>query len=37
MWCLFTKRVTKLTVVIIEEYHCCQLDTKFYRTFFPLG
>jgi hypothetical protein len=24
----------KLTAVIIEVYHCCQLDTKLYPTFF---
>jgi hypothetical protein len=34
---LFTKRVIKLTVVIIEAYHCCQLHTKLYQTFFLLG
>jgi hypothetical protein len=28
------KRVIKLTVEIIEEYHCCHLHTRFYRTFF---
>jgi hypothetical protein len=27
----FTKRVIKLTVVIIVGYHCYQLHTKFYR------
>jgi hypothetical protein len=37
LWCLFTKRVIKLTVVIIEAYHCYQLHTKFYQTFFSLG
>jgi hypothetical protein len=37
LWYLFTKRAIKLTVVIIEEYHCCQLHTKFYQTFFSLG
>jgi hypothetical protein len=31
------KRVIKLTAVIIEAYHCCQLHTKFYLTFFSLG
>jgi hypothetical protein len=31
------KRVTNLTAVIIEAYHCCQLHTKFYQTFFSLG
>jgi hypothetical protein len=34
---LFTKRVIKLTAVIIEAYHCSQLHTKFYLTFFSLG
>jgi hypothetical protein len=29
---LFTKRVTKLTAVIIEAYHCCQFHTKFCLT-----
>jgi hypothetical protein len=33
----FTKRVIKLTAVIIEAYNCCQLHTKFYLTFFSLG
>jgi hypothetical protein len=37
LWYLFTKRVIKLTVVIIKAYHCCQLYTKFYQTFFSLG
>jgi hypothetical protein len=27
----FIKRVIKLTVIIIERYHCYQLHTKFYR------
>jgi hypothetical protein len=31
------KRVIKLTVVIIEAYHSCQLHTKFYLTSFSLG
>jgi hypothetical protein len=31
------KKVIKLTVVIIEAYHCCQPHTKFYLTFFSLG
>jgi hypothetical protein len=31
------KRVIKLTAVIIEAYHCCQLHTKFYQTFFSIG
>jgi hypothetical protein len=35
--CLFTKRVIKLSAVIIEACHCCQLHTKFYPTFFPLS
>jgi hypothetical protein len=26
----------KLTVAIIKAYHCCQLHTKFYPTFFSL-
>jgi hypothetical protein len=30
-------RVIKRTVVIIEEYHCYQLHTKSYPTFFCLG
>jgi hypothetical protein len=34
---LFTQRVIKLAVVIIEVYHCCQLHTKCYPTFFSLG
>jgi hypothetical protein len=34
---IFTKGVIKLTVVIIESYHSCQLHTKFYATFFSLG
>jgi hypothetical protein len=32
----FSKSVIKLTVVIIGAYHCCQLHTKFYLTFFSL-
>jgi hypothetical protein len=31
------RRVLKLTVIIIEAYHCCQLHTKCYQTFFCLG
>jgi hypothetical protein len=27
----FTKRVIKLTVIIIIRYHCYKLQTKFYR------
>jgi hypothetical protein len=34
---LFTKGVIRLTAVIIEAYHCCQLHTTFYLTFFSLG
>jgi hypothetical protein len=30
----FTRRVNKLTVVIIVGYHCYQLRTKFYPIFF---
>jgi hypothetical protein len=30
-WYLFTKRVIKLTVVIIEAYHCCQLHKNFIK------
>jgi hypothetical protein len=30
----FTKRVIKLTVIIIVGYNCYQLHTKFYRIFF---
>jgi len=29
--------VLKLTVVIIEEYLCCQLHSKFYPVFFSQG
>jgi hypothetical protein len=32
-----SKKEIKLTVVIIEAYHFCQLDTKFYQTFFAVG
>jgi len=28
VWYIFMKRTIKLTVVIIEEYHCYQLQTK---------
>jgi hypothetical protein len=35
-WYSFTKRVIKLTVVIIEAYHYYQLHTKFYQIFFSL-
>jgi hypothetical protein len=34
---LFTKKLLKVTVVIIEAYHCCQLHTEFYPTFFSTG
>jgi hypothetical protein len=34
LWYLFTKRVIKLTAVIIEAYHCCQLHTKCCQIFF---
>jgi hypothetical protein len=37
LWDLFTKSVIKLTAVIIEAYHCCQIHTTFYQTFFSLG
>jgi hypothetical protein len=37
LWYLFTKRVIKLSIVIIEAIHCCQLHTKFYQTFSSLG
>jgi hypothetical protein len=33
----FTKRVIKLTVIIIVGYHCYQLHTKFYRISFSQG
>jgi hypothetical protein len=31
---LFMKRVIKITVVFMVEYHCYQLDTKFYPPLF---
>jgi hypothetical protein len=31
------KSIKELTIVIIKAYHCCQLHTKFYPTFFSLG
>jgi hypothetical protein len=34
---LLKKRGLKLIVVIIEAYHCCQLHTKLYPTFFFVG
>jgi hypothetical protein len=33
----FTKRVTKLTVIIIMGYHCYQFHTKCWRTSFSQG
>jgi hypothetical protein len=33
----FTKRVTKLTVLIILGYHCYQLHTKYYKIPFSQG
>jgi hypothetical protein len=33
----FTKRVVRLTVIIIQEYHSYQLPTKFYPKFFCPG
>jgi hypothetical protein len=33
----FTRRVIKLTVIIIVGYHCCHLHTKFYQVSFFLG
>jgi hypothetical protein len=33
----FTRRTIKLTVVIIVEYHCYQLHTKFYPLSFSQG
>jgi hypothetical protein len=35
--CLFIKRVIKLNVAIIKEYHCYQLHTKGYPIFFSQG
>jgi hypothetical protein len=32
---LFTKRIS--VTVVNEAYHCCQLPTKCYPTFFSLG
>jgi hypothetical protein len=37
LWYISTKSVIKLTAVITKAYHCCQLHTKFYQTFFCLG
>jgi hypothetical protein len=36
-WYLFTKIAIKLNVIITKAYHCCQLQSKFYLTFFLLG
>jgi len=33
----FIGRLIKVTVVIIKVYHCYQLNTKLYPTFFPLS
>jgi hypothetical protein len=33
----FTRRVIQLTVVMREEYHCCQLHTKLYQISFSQG
>jgi hypothetical protein len=33
----FTRRMIKVTVVIIVGYHCCQLHTIFYPIFFSRG
>jgi hypothetical protein len=33
----FTRKATKVTVVIIEEYHCYQLNTKCYPISFSPG
>jgi hypothetical protein len=33
----FTRRATKLTVVIIAGYHCYQLHTELYPISFPQG
>jgi hypothetical protein len=33
----FTRRARKLNVVIVEEYHCYQLHTKFYPIYFSQG
>jgi hypothetical protein len=30
-------QIIKLTIVITEAYHCCQLHIKFYPNFFCLG
>jgi hypothetical protein len=34
---LFIRMMMKLTVVILEEYHCYQFCTKFYPVFFSHG
>jgi hypothetical protein len=33
----FTRMAIKLTVVIIEGYHCYKIRTKLYRMFFSQG
>jgi hypothetical protein len=33
----FTRRVIKLTAIIVVGYHCYQLHTKLYRTLFSQG
>jgi hypothetical protein len=37
LWYLAKEIVLKLTVVITQAYHCCQLHTKFCHTFFSIG
>jgi hypothetical protein len=36
-WSFPSQVVIKLTAIIMEAYHCCQLHTKFCPTFFSLG
>jgi hypothetical protein len=36
-FCNYSKRVIRVTVVIVEAYRCCQLHTTFFQTFFSLG
>jgi hypothetical protein len=33
----FKRKVMKLTLIIIEEYHCSQIHAKCYETFFAQG
>jgi hypothetical protein len=33
----FSSFLTKLTIVIVQEYHCYQLHTKFHPLFFSQG